>query len=49
MRERSLSAAGLRGKRVRARGMIEEWRGPAMTIMAPEMLETLDEVIPQRR
>jgi Staphylococcal nuclease homologue len=49
MRERGLSAAGLRGRLVRTRGMIEEWGGPAMTIMAPEMLEILDEVIPRRR
>jgi hypothetical protein len=49
MRERGLSASGLRGKRVRARGMIEEWRGPAMTIVAPEMSEILDEDNSQRR
>lgn len=49
IRERGHSAEGLRGRRVRARGLVEEWGGPAMTIMAPEMLEILDEVIPRRR
>jgi endonuclease YncB( thermonuclease family) len=49
MRERGLSAAALTGRQVRARGMIEEWRGPALTIMAPEMLEILDQEIPRRR
>jgi hypothetical protein len=49
MRERGLSAPALKGRRVRARGMVEEWRGPAMTIMAPEMLEILDEDISRRR
>jgi endonuclease YncB( thermonuclease family) len=49
MRDRGLSAAGLRGRLVRARGLIEEWRGPAITIMAPEMLEILDEDISRRR
>jgi Staphylococcal nuclease homologue len=43
MRERGLSAALLRGRRVRAPGVIEEWRGPALTIITPEMLEILDE------
>lgn len=49
LRERGLSAASLRGRRVRARGLVEEWRGPAITIMAPEMLEILDEDMPRRR
>lgn len=49
LRERGVSAASLRGRRVRARGLVEEWRGPAITIMAPEMLEILDEDIPRRR
>jgi len=29
--------------------MIEEWRGPAMTIVAPEMIEILDEDNSRRR
>jgi endonuclease YncB( thermonuclease family) len=49
MRERGLSAVSLKGRRVRARGMIEEWRGPAMTIVAPEMIEILDEDNSRRR
>jgi endonuclease YncB( thermonuclease family) len=44
MRDRGLTAALLRGRRVRARGIIEEWQGPAITIMSPEMLEILDPV-----
>jgi hypothetical protein len=43
MQERGLSAAALRGRRVRARGVIEAWQGPALEIVAPEMLEILDE------
>lgn len=48
MRDRGVTAAHLRGRRVRARGMVEEWRGPAITIMAPEMLEILDGKSPRR-
>ena len=48
MRDRGVTAAHLRGRRVRARGMVEEWRGPAITIMAPEMLEILDGESPRR-
>src|SRR5215207_9316645 len=48
MRDRGVTAADLRGRRVRARGMVEEWRGPAITIMAPEMLEILDGESPRR-
>lgn len=43
MQERGLSAAALRGRRVRARGVIEAWHGPALEIFSPEMLEILDE------
>ena len=48
MRDRGVTAAYLRGRRVRARGMVEEWRGPAITIMAPEMLEIVDGESPRR-
>jgi hypothetical protein len=48
MRDRGVTAAHMRGRRVRARGMVEEWRGPAITIMAPEMLEILDGESPRR-
>ena len=50
MRDRGITAALLWGRRVRIRGMVEEWRGPAITIMAPEMLEILDpDPLQQRR
>ncbi len=39
--ERGLSAASLKGKRIRARGMLEEWQGVAMEITAADMLEVL--------
>ena len=39
MGERGLSAAGLKGKRIRARGVLEEWQGVAMEITAADMLE----------
>jgi hypothetical protein len=41
MSEQGLSAAALRGRRVRARGVIEEWQGVAMEITVPDMLEVL--------
>lgn len=36
------SAAGLRGKRVRARGLVEVWRGPSVEIATGEMIEIWD-------
>jgi hypothetical protein len=27
---------------VRVRGVVEDWRGPAMTVTVPEMLERVD-------
>jgi endonuclease YncB( thermonuclease family) len=39
MRERGLTSTNLRGKRVRARGILDEWQGVAMEITAPDMLE----------
>jgi hypothetical protein len=41
LRERGVSAASLKGKRVRARGVLEEWQGVAVEITAPDMLEVL--------
>jgi hypothetical protein len=32
----------LRGRRVRARGLLEEWNGTALTIEVPDLLEVLD-------
>ena len=43
LQARGISAAGLRGRRVRARGRVEEWQGPALELSAAEMLELLDE------
>ncbi len=37
-----LSAATLRGRRIRVRGLLEEWNGPALTLDVPEGLELLD-------
>ena len=41
LRQRGLSAAALKGKRIRARGMLEEWQGVAMEIAAADVLEVL--------
>ena len=45
MRERGLSAASLKGRRVRARGVLEEWQGVAVEITAADMLEVLGQDI----
>ena len=45
LRERGLSAAALKGKRVTARGVLEEWQGVAMEIAAADMLEVLGQDI----
>lgn len=42
MGDRGLSAAGLKGRMVRARGVLERWRGPSLEVTDPEMLEVLD-------
>jgi hypothetical protein len=39
---RGVSAASLRGRRVRARGVVELRRGPTLELTAPEHLEVLD-------
>lgn len=36
------SAAALRGKRVRARGLVEDWRGPSVEIATADMIEIWD-------
>jgi hypothetical protein len=41
MQERGVSAASLKGRRVRARGVLEEWQGVTMEIAAADMLEVL--------
>jgi hypothetical protein len=42
MVEKGLSATALRGRRVRVRGVVEEGRGPAVELAAPEALELLE-------
>lgn len=49
MLERGFSAVALRGRRVRARGIVELWRGPTLDVGAAEMIEMLDEEQAQRR
>ncbi len=49
MLERGFSAAALRGRRVRARGIVELWRGPTLDVGAAEMIEMLDEEQAPRR
>jgi endonuclease YncB( thermonuclease family) len=41
--EHGLSAAGLTGRRVRVRGIVEVRRGPVLEIAVPELVERLDE------
>ncbi|NIX75206.1 thermonuclease family protein [Microvirga terricola] len=41
MAERGLDAAALRGKTIRARGILEPWQGTSLTITVPEMIERL--------
>jgi endonuclease YncB( thermonuclease family) len=45
LRERGWSAAALKGMRVRARGVLEEWQGVAVEITAADMLEVLGQEI----
>lgn len=47
--ERGLSAAVLRGRRVRVRGVVEMWRGPTLDIVSADMIEVLDEERAPRR
>jgi endonuclease YncB( thermonuclease family) len=39
---RGLTAATLKGRRIRARGILEDWQGPALTVTVPEMIEALE-------
>lgn len=41
MAERGLGAAALKGRRIRARGILESWQGTALTVQVPEMIERL--------
>jgi hypothetical protein len=42
VQERGLSAAGLRGRRIRARGVLEDRQGPSMTVTAIDAIEVLE-------
>ena len=44
LQERGRGRAELSGRRIRARGVLEERQGPALTITAPEAVEVLSEV-----
>lgn len=49
LQERGLSAATLKGRFVRVRGVIETWRGPTLDIASADMIEVLDgEQAPRR-
>jgi hypothetical protein len=39
---RGLTAAALAGRAIRARGILEDWQGPALTVTLPEAIEFLD-------
>lgn len=41
MAEHGLDAAALKGRRIRARGILEPWQGAALTIVVPQMIERL--------
>ncbi|AWM85688.1 thermonuclease family protein [Microvirga sp. 17 mud 1-3] len=42
MTARGLSAANLKGRRIRVRGILEPWQGAALTVVVPEMIQRLD-------
>lgn len=42
LQERGLSAAALKGRAVRVRGVMEIWRGPTLDIVSADMIEVLD-------
>jgi endonuclease YncB( thermonuclease family) len=43
LQQRSLGRSALQGHRIRARGVLEQRQGPALTITAPEAVEALSE------
>jgi len=49
MRHRGMSARALRGRRIRVRGIVEAWQGPAITLAAAELLEVVDGASAPRR
>ena len=42
MTDRGLGADALKGRRIRARGILQSWQGTALTIVIPEMIERLE-------
>jgi hypothetical protein len=42
MRDGGLTAESIKGRRIRARGVVEERQGPALEITAPDLIEILD-------
>ncbi|MBM6593502.1 thermonuclease family protein [Microvirga pudoricolor] len=43
MAERGVTAASLKGSRIRARGILEDWQGTALTVRVPEMIERIED------
>lgn len=43
MTERGLSAVSLKGRTIRARGILQSWQGTALTVDSPEMIERLED------
>ncbi len=42
LEEAGLGGASLKGRRIRVRGIMQEWRGPAIELMMAELIETLE-------
>jgi hypothetical protein len=42
MADRGLGAAALKGRRIRARGILQPWQGTALVVAIPDMIERLD-------
>jgi hypothetical protein len=42
MAGRGMGAEALRGRRIRARGILQSWQGTALTVVIPDMIERLD-------
>jgi hypothetical protein len=42
MSDRGMGAEALKGRRIRARGILQPWQGTAFSIVIPEMIERLE-------
>jgi hypothetical protein len=42
MTVRGVTAAALKGRRIRARGVLEDWQGPALSVTVPETIEVIE-------